>query len=84
MTREDFVKTHLSGREPMCGASELIIRAAYDAMYSGPHKEMIRRHYEYGFELALDAYDAGIKTILATMELVEEQEQKGDEKDDKE
>ena len=56
---------------------ELITAAAYDAMYNGPHREMIRRHYEYASELALDAYDAGIKTILATME---EAEKYGQEK----
>ena len=71
MTREDFIKTHLSGQEPRCGMGELITAAAYDAMYNGPHREMIRRHYEYTSELALDAYDAGIKTILMAMELVE-------------
>ena len=71
MTREDFVRSHLSGQEPRCGMGELITAAAYDAMYNGPHREMIRRHYEYASELALDAYDAGIKTILATMERVE-------------
>lgn len=75
MTREDFVKTHLSGREPRCDVGELITMAAYHAMYSGPHNEMIQRHYEYAIDLALDAYDAGIKTILATMELVEKYEQ---------
>ena len=71
MTRKDFIKTHLSGQEPRCGMGELITTAAYDAMYNGPHREMIRRHYEYGFELALDAYDAGIKIILMAMELEE-------------
>ena len=71
MTREDFIRTHLSGQEPRCGMGELITTAAYDAMYNGPHREMIQRHYEYASELALDAYDVGIKTILATMELVE-------------
>ena len=71
MTREDFVRAHLRGQEPRCGMGELITAAAYDAMYNGPHREMIRRHYEYASELALDAYDAGIKTILATMERVE-------------
>ena len=75
MTGEDFIKTHLSGREPRCDVGELITTAAYDAMYNGPHKEMIQRHYEYAFDLALDAYDAGIKTILATMELMEKYEQ---------
>lgn len=79
MSRHDFVKTHLSGREPRCEVGMLITTAAYDAMYSGPHKEMIQRHYVHAFELALDAYDAGIKTILATMELVEKYEQ--EEKD---
>ena len=75
MTRDDFIKTHLSGQEPRCGMGELITTASYDAMYNGPHREMIQRHYEYAFELALDAYDVGIKTILATMELVEKYEQ---------
>lgn len=74
MTREDFIKTHLGGQEPMCGMG-LITAASYDAMYNGPHREMIQRHYEYAFELALDAYDIGIKTILATMELAEKYEQ---------
>ena len=71
MTREDFIRSHLRGQEPRCGMGELITAAAYDAMYNGPHREMIRRHYEYASDLALDAYDAGIKTILATMERVE-------------
>ena len=71
MTREDFVKTHLSGQEPRCGMGELITTASYNAMYYGPHREMIQRHYEYASELALDAYDVGIKTILATLELGE-------------
>ena len=53
MTREDFIKTHLSGQEPRCGMGELITTASYDAMYNGPHREMIQRHYEYAFELAL-------------------------------
>ena len=75
MTREDFIKTHLSGQEPRCGMGELITTAAYNAMYNGPHREMIQRHYEYASELALDAYDVGIKTILAMMELVEKYEQ---------
>ena len=74
MTREDFVKSHLSGQEPRCGMGELITAAAYDAMYNGPQREMIRRHYEYASDLALDAYDVGIKTILATMERVEKYE----------
>ena len=69
------IKTYLSGLEPRCGMGELITTASYDAMYNGPHREMIQRHYEYAFELALDAYDVGIKTILATMELVEKYEQ---------
>ena len=77
MTREDFIKTYLSGQEPRCGMGELITAASYDAMYYGPHREMIQRHYEYAFELALDAYDVGIKTILATME---EAEKYGQEK----
>ena len=68
MTREDFIKSHLSGQEPRCGMGELITAAVYDAMYNGPHHEMLLRHYEYASELALDAYDAGMKTILATME----------------
>ena len=71
MTREDFIMSHLSGQEPRCGMGELITAAAYDAMYNGPHREMIRRHYEYASDLALDAYDVGIKTILATIERVE-------------
>jgi hypothetical protein len=75
MTREDFIKTHLSGQEPRCDMGGLITTATYNAMYYGPHREMIQRHYEYAFELALDAYDVGIKTILATMELVEKHEQ---------
>ena len=75
MTREDFIKTHLSGQEPWCDVRELISTAAYYAMYNGPHRDMIQRHYEYAFELALDAYDVGIKTILATMELAEKYEQ---------
>ena len=75
MTREDFIRTHLSGQEPRSGMGELIATAAYDAMYYGPHREMIQRHYEYASDLALDAYDVGIKIILATMELVEKYEQ---------
>ena len=75
MTREDFIRSHLSGQEPRCGMGELITAAAYDAMYKGPYCEMIRRHYEYASDLALDAYDVGIKTILATMEEAEKYEQ---------
>ena len=71
MTREDFIMSRLSGQDPRCSMGELIAAAAYDAMYNGPHREMIRRHYEYASDLALDAYDVGIKTILATMERVE-------------
>ena len=75
MTREDFIRSHLRGQEPRCGMGELITAAAYDAMYNGPHREMIRRHYEYASELALDAYDVGIKRILERMEWVEKYEQ---------
>lgn len=73
MARQDFVKAHLSGREPRCEVGALITTAAYDAMYNGPHKEMIQRHYVHAFELALDAYDAGIKMILEAMEEEEEE-----------
>jgi len=80
--RGTFVKEHLSGREPRCDAGELVVSAAYELMFSGPHKELIKRHYEYTYDLILDAYDLGIRTILASLELVEkrskeETEEKG-------
>ena len=71
MDRGTFVKEHLSGREPRCDAGELVVSAAYELMFSGPHKELIKRHYEYTYDLILDAYDLGIRTILASLELVE-------------
>lgn len=76
MRREDFIEAHLNGQEPWCDVRELIATASYNAMFNGPDREMIQRHYEYAYELALDAYDVGIKTILATMELVEKHEQR--------
>ena len=72
MDRATFVKKYLRGREPRCGAGELVSWAAYELMFSSPHKEMVKRYYEYTYDLILDAYDAGIKAILSTMEPVEE------------
>ena len=48
-----------------------------DIRWNNSHVRVILKvdAQEYAFELALDAYDVGIKTILATMELVEKYEQ---------